>query len=491
MHADGLWCGDVRCRVCAANGATKKGLKDMISAKSAVSMGDSSGPRDVLYEEVKKLKKAIEKKNEERWRLSNFENAGLDRERKIARIDTALKELELKRTRAVIEYDRLGKAKDEVRPVKYSAEAVQKEINKDKRIGGKEAKLIHALLKGRTGDALHRALDAALDPTRAKNASPFDRDTDKGAAKIVKRAAAAGLSAKAIAKKYGFSLSFIEEELSGKKANDAVVGPTSAEIKAELRAIRPQLAGQAGIVLKRESPERYAVLEKRLTDLLDAATTRAKDSSGTYDSVAKGSAAFGHEKQMTPSEYLRKCAKIALKSGESEAEFVAQFKEAARGMASAAYKAAAQVGKAKDSSGTYDVSYALNGTVVFQVTAAQFREWAKKNDVQLSNFKSVLEGLRKFTGDPRIKDWELDVATTRAKDSSGAPHVGMLGVNSEKALQLKKRLEKKGFEYRFPMAPPTAEMVRHGFVKRNEPAAKDEWLTLNERKNGCHNITTV
>lgn len=36
---------------------------------------------------------------------------------------------------------------------KYSAEAVQKEINKDKRIGGKKAKAIHALLKGRTGDA--------------------------------------------------------------------------------------------------------------------------------------------------------------------------------------------------------------------------------------------------------------------------------------------------------------------------------------------------
>lgn len=34
--------------------------------------------------------------------------------------------------------------------VKYNAEAVQKEINKDKRIGSKEAKLIHSLLKGRS-----------------------------------------------------------------------------------------------------------------------------------------------------------------------------------------------------------------------------------------------------------------------------------------------------------------------------------------------------
>jgi hypothetical protein len=34
--------------------------------------------------------------------------------------------------------------------VKYNKEAVQKEINKDRRIKGKEAKAIHALLKGRT-----------------------------------------------------------------------------------------------------------------------------------------------------------------------------------------------------------------------------------------------------------------------------------------------------------------------------------------------------
>lgn len=33
---------------------------------------------------------------------------------------------------------------------KYNKEAVQKEINKDRRIKGKEAKAIHALLKGRT-----------------------------------------------------------------------------------------------------------------------------------------------------------------------------------------------------------------------------------------------------------------------------------------------------------------------------------------------------
>jgi len=34
--------------------------------------------------------------------------------------------------------------------MKYNREAVNKEIRKDKRIKGKEAKVIHALLKGRS-----------------------------------------------------------------------------------------------------------------------------------------------------------------------------------------------------------------------------------------------------------------------------------------------------------------------------------------------------
>jgi len=70
-------------------------------------------------------------------------------------------------------------------------------------------------------------------------------------------------------------------------------------------------------------------------------------------------------------------------------------------------------------------------------------------------------------------------------------HVGMLGVNAEKAQALKARLERKGFEYRFPMSPPTAEIVRHAFVKRNREAGspENEWKILNERKNGYHNIT--
>lgn len=60
---------------------------------------------------------------------------------------------------------------------KYNAEAVQKEINKDKRIGDKEAKLIHSLLKGRAdanepvrcdADTLFRAGDMVVATTTAQ-----------------------------------------------------------------------------------------------------------------------------------------------------------------------------------------------------------------------------------------------------------------------------------------------------------------------------------
>jgi len=44
---------------------------------------------------------------------------------------------------------------------KYNAEAVQKQIAKDPRIKGKEARLIHALFKGRTGDGAQIDNDAA------------------------------------------------------------------------------------------------------------------------------------------------------------------------------------------------------------------------------------------------------------------------------------------------------------------------------------------
>jgi hypothetical protein len=73
-------------------------------------------------------------------------------------------------------------------------------------------------------------------------------------------------------------------------------------------------------------------------------------------------------------------------------------------------------------------------------------------------------------------------------------HVGMLGVNADKAKALKAQLERQGYEYRFPVAPPEDLMVRHGFVKRDKPLSeggKNDWKILNERKNGYHNVTNL
>ena len=79
----------------------------------------------------------------------------------------------------------------------------------------------------------------------------------------------------------------------------------------------------------------------------------------------------------------------------------------------------------------------------------------------------------------------------RGRDENA--HVGMLGVNADKALQLKKQLERKGFEYRFPQSPVTSEsqMVRHLFAKGPFEGDEREWKTLNERKNGFHNVTAL
>lgn len=55
-----------------------------------------------------------------------------------------------------------------------------------------------------------------------KEPSPFERDTDAGAARIVKREAKAGSTVAEIVKKYGFSKSFVEEEYQAKgKGKDA------------------------------------------------------------------------------------------------------------------------------------------------------------------------------------------------------------------------------------------------------------------------------
>jgi predicted Zn-ribbon and HTH transcriptional regulator len=86
------------------------------------------------------------------------------------------------------------------------------------------------------------------------------------------------------------------------------------------------------------------------------------------------------------------------------------------------------------------------------------------------------------------KRQRLHRALDAVMDSQNA-HVGMLGVNTEKAKALKRQLERKGYMYRFPAEPPKEDMVRHAF--RKGLVGEGEWKILNERKNGFHNITEM
>ena len=69
------------------------------------------------------------------------------------------------------------------------------------------------------------------------------------------------------------------ENLRG-KAKDAVMdgarGMTSTELRDEIRSVKSLISGAAGITLKRTDPNRYAALEHRLDELLDAASYRTK-----------------------------------------------------------------------------------------------------------------------------------------------------------------------------------------------------------------------
>ena len=127
---------------------------------------------------------------------------------------------------------------------------------------------------------------------------------------------------------------------------------------------------------------------------------------------------------------------------------------------------------------------ALNFTTLFWagiIAALIAKHYGPKETVGMGSYD-----LRNYQ--PAKKAWD-----------EGNAHVGMLGVNADKAKALQRQLEKKGFEYRFPMSPPTEKMVRHAFVKKTpqyvsgvrleEPTS--EWRALNERANGYHNITTI
>ena len=94
-------------------------------------------------------------------------------------------------------------------------------------------KLIEQLKSGKQGKDAENKSIAPIPKMIPRSKRPkaedsekdgWDVDTDKGAAKIVKREARAGLSVTEIVKKYGFSKSFVEEEIKmdRKRAHDAL-----------------------------------------------------------------------------------------------------------------------------------------------------------------------------------------------------------------------------------------------------------------------------
>lgn len=68
-----------------------------------------------------------------------------------------------------------------------------------------------------------------------KDASPFDRDSDYGSAKIILREKQSGKTPEAIVKQYGFDLRFVNDVLSGK------YGRSDAELKKALKDAAPEL----------------------------------------------------------------------------------------------------------------------------------------------------------------------------------------------------------------------------------------------------------
>jgi hypothetical protein len=300
----------------------------------------------------------------------------------------------------------------EVKPVgiKYNAEAVQKEIKKDKRIGGKEAKAIHALLKGRTGDAddltaqydklgkrranllskimrspsmgqgsnvepeIEKAVKEAdnllaqmntiakqlpasvrrkmgvrdVAPVGDDEDDVWKRDTDKGAAELIRKDGKTMSSAE-IARKYGFDLRFVKEVLGG---------------------------------------DNQRVSDEEHYNAKAAATAQAHK-----DHVWCGNTA------------CHTCKDRGLFRTPKKAKDIKPLGDAVRSLVASKRAFDVEPVPVGDAA-MIDVSYKLNGPTVFQVDNSQFVEWARKNKKDIGGFASRLKALQEFTGDPRIKDWE-------------------------------------------------------------------------------------
>lgn len=232
--------------------------------------------------------------------------------------------------------------------------------------------------------------------------SPFDVDTDAKAAKLVKRESKTMTSAE-IARKYGFSLSFVKE----------VLGETG---KGSLNAV---LASRAKDVAPVDPPSSsYRRVEREYQELSRKGLTGA-ELEETLENKVGASAMNMWKREQKEKGNSRDVAPVGAKDAFPIGPFSKQEVEAANkkiGYVPLTKKEKAtkvllerrskDVAPVGDAEGTHKVSYKLNGPTAFEINSSQFIEWARKNKKEIGNFATRLKALQEFTGDPRIKDWE-------------------------------------------------------------------------------------
>jgi hypothetical protein len=101
-------------------------------------------------------KSSTEAEKEAAWKEMVARKSAEHKEKTSKKLDTLAARVDALNARFSKFSQRLGDAdekKEATKEPQYNREAVNKEISKDKRIKGKEAKAIHSLLKGRRGDA--------------------------------------------------------------------------------------------------------------------------------------------------------------------------------------------------------------------------------------------------------------------------------------------------------------------------------------------------
>lgn len=238
---------------------------------------------------------------------------------------------------------------------------------------------------------------------KAKDASsPFDVDTDAKAAKLVKRESKTMTSAE-IARKYGFSLSFVKE----------VLGETG---KGSLNAV---LASRAKDIAPVDPPSSsYRRVEREYQELSRKGLTGA-ELEETLENKVGASAMNMWKREQKEKGNSRDVAPVGAKDAFPIGPFSKQEVEAANkkiGYVPLTKKEKAtkvllerrskDVAPVGDAEGTHKVSYKLNGPTAFEINSSQFIEWARKNKKEIGNFATRLKALQEFTGDPRIKDWE-------------------------------------------------------------------------------------